>query len=119
MPAVVPFHAGRQHMEIPGRLMSLSGFSGDVAQHFFTELAPRFDVRRHLPDISVPTRVLVEEYDWVCPAVVTRALADGIPNAWLVEIPKAGHVTFSEKLDAFLTAAREFLSRVPAVAPAA
>ena len=109
---VAPFYAGPQHMDIPGRLMTLTGFSGDVARYFFTELAPRFDVRPQLGDILVPTLAIVGQYDWVCPPAASRALAAGIPGAQAVEIPGAGHFTFSEEPDAFLDAVREFLSRV-------
>lgn len=108
---VGPFYGGPQHMEIPGRLMSLTGFSGDVAQHFFTELAPRFDLRPRLADIHIPTLVIVGQHDWVCPPVASRSLVGGIPDALLVEIPDAGHFPFSEEPDAFLAAARGFISR--------
>ena len=109
---VGPFYAGPQHMDVPGRLMSLTGFSGDVARYFFTELAPRFDVRPQLGDIIVPTQAIVGQYDWVCPPVASRTLVAGIPGARLVEIPEAGHFPFSEEPDAFLDAVREFLTGV-------
>ncbi len=108
---VAPFYAGPQHTEIPGHLMSLSTFSGDIAQYFFTELAPRFDLRPRLADINVPTQVIVGQHDWVCPPAASRALAGGIPNARLNEIAGAGHFPFSEEPDAFLAAARQLLDR--------
>lgn len=108
---VGPFYAGPQHMEIPGHLLSLSGFSGDIARHFFTELAPRFDLRPRLADIHVPTQVIVGQHDWVCPPAASRALAHGIPDARLHEIAGAGHFPFSEEPDAFIAAARELLGR--------
>lgn len=108
---VGPFYAAPHHMEIPGNLLSLSNFSGDIAQYFFAELAPRFDLRPHLADIHVPTQVIVGQHDWVCPPAASRALAGGIPDARLNEIPGAGHFPFSEEPDAFLVAARQLLGR--------
>lgn len=108
---VGPFYAGPDHMEVPGYLMSLSTFSPDVAQYFFTELAPGFDLRSRLADIHVATQVIVGEHDWVCPPAASRALAGGIPDAGLVEIAAAGHFPFSEEPQAFLSAARELVAR--------
>lgn len=108
---VAPYYAGPDHMAVPGRLMSLSGFSGDVASYFFGVLAPRYDLRPQLKDISVPTLVIVGKYDWVCPPVNSRTLAARIPNAALVEIPSAGHFGFSEEPEAFGDAVRGFLRR--------
>jgi proline iminopeptidase len=38
---VAPGYAAPEHPDIPGQLLSLSGFAADVAHHFFTVLAPR------------------------------------------------------------------------------
>lgn len=114
---VAPYYAGPEHTEVPGQLMSLSGFTDDVARYFFGVLAPRYDLRPHLKDISAPTLVIVGRYDWVCPPVGSRILAAGIPNAQLVEIPEAGHFGFSEEPRAFGDAVRDFLRR-PSVARA-
>lgn len=108
---VAPYYAGPQHMEVPGHLLSLSGFAADVARYFFGELAPNYDLRRYLPDISVPTVVIGGGYDWVVPPAGSRALAAGIPDAELVEIPDSGHFGFSEEPQAFHHAVRELLGR--------
>jgi proline iminopeptidase len=114
---VFPYYAGPQHMQVPGHLMSLSGFAGEVASYFFGVLAPRYDLRPHLKDISVPTLVIVGGYDWVCPPAGSRILAAGIPGALLAEVPAAGHFSFSEEPRAFCGTVRDFLRRPP-VAPA-
>ncbi len=108
---VAPYYAGPQHMQVPGQLLSLSGFVPDVARHFFGVLAPRYDLRPHLKDINVPTLVIVGRFDWVCPPVGSRMLAAELPNALLVEIPAAGHFSFSEEPQAFIDAVRRFLRR--------
>jgi proline iminopeptidase len=82
---VLPYYAGPQHMDVPGRLMSLSGFSADVAAYFFGVLAPGYDLRPHLKDVSARTLVITGHYDWVCPPVVSRILTTQIPGAVLTE----------------------------------
>jgi len=89
--------------------MPLSPLSGDVAAHFFRELAPHYDVRPGLPEIAVPTLVVVGTHDWVCPPVAARLLADGIPRARLARIAGAGHFPFSEEPEAFQEAVTSFL----------
>lgn len=112
---VAPYYAGPQHMDIPGHLLALSGFADDVASYFFGVLAPHYDLRPHLRRIAVPTLVIVGGYDWVCPPVSGRALAAGIPDARLVQIPAAGHFSFSEEPHAFRDVVRDFIKdRVPA-----
>jgi proline iminopeptidase len=106
---VAPYYAGPQHMEVPGHLMSLSAFADDVAGYFFGVLAPQYDLRPDLKHIAVPTLVIVGGYDWVCPPVGSRALAAGIPNALLVEIPTAGHFAFSEEPHAFRDIVDDFI----------
>lgn len=110
--SVAPYYAGPQHMTLPGRLLALSDFTTDVAQHFFGVLAAGYDLRPQLSDISAPTLVIVGRYDWVCPPVAGRTLAAGIPGARLTEIPEAGHFVFSEEPSAFLHAVRDFLDRL-------
>jgi len=98
---VGPYYAAPGHTDIPGQLLALSGFSADVARYFFTELAPSYDLRARLPEISAPTLVMVGRYDWVCPPAASRILAAQIPGAHLVQIPGAGHFPFSEEPHAF------------------
>lgn len=103
---VMPYYAGPAHTDVPGRLMALTTFDSQVAGHFFSELAPRYDVRNRLSEIAVPTLVIVGRYDWVCPPAAGRAIADTIPGARLLELPDAGHFGFSETPEPFLEAVR-------------
>jgi proline iminopeptidase len=107
---VAPFYAGPRHMDVPGQILRLSGFSADIAGYFFGVLAPAYDLRPRLPEITVPTLVIVGQYDWVCPPVASRTLASEIPHADLVEIAEAGHFGFSGEPQAFQDAVRAFLA---------
>ena len=60
--------------------MPLSRFAADVASYFFSELAPRYDLRERLHDIQLPTLVIAGEYDWVCPPVHSRTRARPSPT---------------------------------------
>ncbi|MDF1502840.1 alpha/beta fold hydrolase [Roseisolibacter sp. H3M3-2] len=62
-----------------------------------------------LPAITVPTLVVVGAEDVLTPPRDSRAMADAIPGATLVEIPAAGHVSAWERPDAFADALADFL----------
>jgi proline iminopeptidase len=108
---VFPHYAAPGHEDVPGRLMALSSLNPEIAAHFFTRIAPAYDVRRHLGEIDVPTLVIAGAYDWVCPPGASRTIADGIPNAQLIELPDAGHFGFSESPRPFLRAVRNHIGR--------
>ena len=108
---VAPHYAGPAHTDVPAVLLGLSRFTPDVAAHFFTTLAPEYDLRPRLGEIAAPALVVVGCYDWVCPPVASRTLARGLPRAELVEIAGAGHFPFSEEPEQFLRAVRGFLDR--------
>ena len=108
---VVPHYAAPSHMQVPGRLMALSSINPDVATHFFSTLAPRYDLRARLREITVPTLVLVGRHDWVCPPAASRVIANAIPRARLVELSDAGHFGFSETPEPFLRAVRAHIAR--------
>jgi pimeloyl-ACP methyl ester carboxylesterase len=69
-----------------------------------------FDV---LPTISVPTLVLVGEFDQLTPPADSAAIAAGIPGARLVTIDGAGHMANLEHPDAFNDALLGFLGSLP------
>ena len=109
---VAPTYAAPGHEDIPGRLLALSSLNGAVARHFFDELAAGYDLRPHLAAIDVPTLVMVGAYDWVCPPVASRLLAQGIPEVELIVVDDAGHFAFSEAPGDFLAAVRRLLARM-------
>ncbi|MBP2476415.1 pimeloyl-ACP methyl ester carboxylesterase [Crossiella equi] len=59
------------------------------------DLVSRVDVRPLLPQVTVPTLVVATAQDRLTPPYFSHALADGIPDATLVEVP-AGHNVFTE-----------------------
>ena len=73
-------------------------------------LLPDHDVRDHLDAISAPTLVIVGELDEETPPSYARVLATQIPDARLVEIPRAGHLTPLEAPATFNAHVRSFLS---------
>jgi proline iminopeptidase len=115
---VLPLYAGPGHEDVPARLMGLTTMNTELAAYFFRQLAPEYDVRPHVRSITARTLVIVGRHDWVCPPAAGRALAAGIPDARLVELPGAGHFGFSETPAPFLRAVREHLAGVDAAADA-
>jgi proline iminopeptidase len=111
---VAPFYAGPAHMEVPLQLFPLSSFNPDVAQHFFQNLASKYDLRPRLGEIGVPTLVVGGGYDWVCPPAASRFLARSIPHAELLLLEEAGHFSFAEDPDRFREAVVAFVGKVEA-----
>jgi proline iminopeptidase len=111
---VFPFYAGPSHMDVPGQIMPLSEMNAAISEYFFNKLAPGYDLRPRLGEISAPTLVIVGHYDWVCSPAASRAIAHGIPGAEFLELANAGHFGFSEEPEMFITAVRRYLHRVGA-----
>lgn len=80
--------------------------------HALVGMAERLDSNDILPEIRVPTCVLVGEHDAITPPATARAIADAIPGARLVILPGAGHLSNLESPDAFNAAAQGFLSTI-------
>jgi 3-oxoadipate enol-lactonase len=57
----------------------------------------RPDSRALLPEISVPTLVIVGVDDALTPPPLSRAMADAIPGARYAEVPAAGHLSLLEQ----------------------
>jgi 3-oxoadipate enol-lactonase len=73
----------------------------------------------HRPDSSpllatttVPTLVIVGDEDEITPPVESQRIAEGIPGATLVVIPKTGHLSSLESPDEFNQALASFLGRL-------
>ncbi|MCK2237146.1 MULTISPECIES: alpha/beta fold hydrolase [unclassified Crossiella] len=83
-----------------------SSLAAGVPEQF--DLVSRVDIRPLLPRVTAPTLVLATGQDNLTPPHFSRALADGIPDAKLVELP-AGHNVFVEAKPELLAALLEFL----------
>jgi 3-oxoadipate enol-lactonase len=55
-------------------------------------MAVRPDVSSFLPNLHVPTLVIVGEYDVISPPMEMKAIADAMPNARFASISNAGHM---------------------------
>jgi pimeloyl-ACP methyl ester carboxylesterase len=65
-----------------------------------------------LPSIAVPTLVIVGEEDSITPPALSVAMATALPNAELVRLPLAGHLSSLEQPQAFNAALLGFLARL-------
>lgn len=75
-----------------------------------TAMRDRPDSNDFLPEISVPALVVVGERDALTPPADSEAMAAAIPNARLVVVPGAGHLTPMERPKAVAEALGEFFA---------
>lgn len=75
-------------------------------------LVGRDDVLPRLRQVGVPTLVMVGAEDRPLPVKLSRSIADAIPNAELVVLDGAGHLSALEQPAAFNEALLGFLARV-------
>ncbi len=83
---------------------SVAGIAGALGG-----LRDRADSRPTLPSITAPTLVLVGEADVLTPPADAQAMAAAIPNARLVVVPSAGHLSPMENPKAVNAALRELV----------
>lgn len=76
-------------------------------------MAARADATAWLPQIAVPTLLIVGEEDQISPVAEMQAMAAAIAGAELAVIPQAGHLSPRENPAAFNAALRGFLDRLP------
>ncbi len=73
-------------------------------------MAERPDVRSYLPEIAVPTLVVVGEHDAITTADEMQAMAGAISQSQFAVIPEAGHMTPMENPAAFDAALEALLA---------
>ena len=77
--------------------------------------APRTSTMRmilaRLKDVDKPTLVIVGEHDRTTTTRAARVLHEGIPGSELHIVPGAGHMSFVEEPDDYLSTVRNFLAR--------
>ena len=105
----MPFHF---HGEPPPGYGEETVGSPEVLRYFANIGYGAFDYRPKLGGVGKPTLILVGEYDRTTTPRAARVLHEGIPNSELVVIPDAGHMSFVEQSEPYLTAVRRFLSGV-------
>ncbi len=72
--------------------------------------ASTHSARDHLPRIDVPTLVIAAENDTFTPAWLSHEMADHIPNAELLMVPKGSHAAPIEQPDLILLRLEKFLA---------
>ncbi len=75
----------------------------------------RTDTTPVLEELSIPCLIVVGEHDELTPPDVARSMAQRITDAFVVQIPGAGHLSNLEDPEAFNQALTEFLERVSAL----
>ena len=75
-------------------------------------MAERSDVTSLLPSIETPSLLIVGEDDGISTPEEMQTIADAMPDARLVEIPEAGHMSPLENPEPVNTAIREFLQNL-------
>jgi len=69
-----------------------------------------FDIRTRLPEISIPSLIVVGEEDQLTPVKYAEYLNTNLGNATMVKIARAGHMVMYEQPDRFNQTLAEFLS---------
>jgi len=85
----------------------ISGIAGDLMA-----MAERPDSVTLLKHITCPTQIIVGELDLPTPPADAKLMADWIPNAHLVIIPEAAHLSNLEQPSPFNETVRSFVTRV-------
>lgn len=75
-------------------------------------MALRLDSSDLLANIPCPTLVIVGEQDMLTPPSIAQEYAAPIPDARMVVIPQAGHLSNLEQPELFLAALRDFLQTI-------
>ena len=90
------------------RKTPLDGYVGTSAA------IPAIDVTHRLREIDIPVLVIVGEDDVAMPVAMAQVLARELPDAELVVIPDAGHLSNLEQPEAFNAALDRFYARIGA-----
>lgn len=84
----------------------------ETLAHLLPVLA-RFDLTERLVEVEVPALVVVGTHDHLTPPSHARRLAEGLPRAELVELPRAGHMPMLERPRELARLLAELASGVP------
>jgi pimeloyl-ACP methyl ester carboxylesterase len=104
----MPFHF---HGEPPPGYGEPAAGSPEVLRHFANAGYGDFDYRPLLARVSKPTLVIVGEHDRTTTPRAAGVLHEGIAGSELVVVPDAGHMSFVEQRDTYVSAVRGFLAR--------
>ncbi len=110
VPNLISDYTRQHHVEVEAlvrRMVEAATGSGIAAAA--RGMALRADSNDLLPQITVPTLVVVGEADKLTPPTVAQEYAVRISGAEFAMIPRAGHLSNLEQPEAFLEVVRNFL----------
>jgi proline iminopeptidase len=87
-----------------------TGVTAAPLRVFNAEFGESFDLRPELPRITAPALVLTGRDDFICGPAAAAQIAERIPDAEVVLLEGAGHMTFLEQPEAFAAAVERFLA---------
>lgn len=82
------------------------------AMLFYLAQLPKFDIKDHLPKITVPTLVLAGREDTVVPSSQSCIIAEKIPQCELIMIDGAGHLPMAERPIQYNQAISDWLGKI-------
>jgi len=100
------------HRASPWLVDYISAVSGSAPVEVWTDALEGvlgLDYRHALEHIRVPALVIVGDVDRLTPPVTAKAIADALPDARLVVLEGAGHLTMLERHEQFNEVAEELL----------
>jgi pimeloyl-ACP methyl ester carboxylesterase len=100
--------AGDTPTEFAGLLAEMAAMARRETVRLESTLMAETDQRDLLPLVTAPTLLIWGELDVRSPLSVAREFEQAIPDAKLVVIPEAGHVSNLERPEQFNEAVREF-----------
>ncbi len=113
VPKLLAEHTRQNHAEVEIRIRQIIAAATTQGIAAASRgMALRDDATDLLAGITCPTLVIVGEQDVVTPPDIAREYVAQIPNAQLVVIPQAGHLSNMEQPEAFIEAIRGFLREI-------
>jgi pimeloyl-ACP methyl ester carboxylesterase len=102
------------HKASPWLVDYIAAISGQAPVEVWTDSLAgilALDFRHALEHVRVPALVIVGDVDRITPPASARALADALPEARLVVLEGAGHLTMLERHEQFNRVAEQLLDR--------
>ncbi len=107
---VHPSRLNDAHLQTEFRLSTQEAGAAATFRRQQIAVMARIDSRPHLPAIKVPTLVLSGDEDRLISNEYSKEMADLIPNATLVIVPRAGHMAPIEQPEAVTAALDTWLT---------
>ena len=109
--AIAPLYEKVYDPEKVKQKIAAINFRYETKNYAFSQNLPNYDLREHLPEVKVPTLIVVGRHDWITPVEASEELAGLLPNAELVVFEDSGHSPQLEENDRFIATIRDFLAR--------